>query len=251
MKTALIIGASSGIGLAAARRFAREGWRLFLLARREHLLEQIVSELPGGGGVHSSLAGDYSRPATAEALAAAFRTKGIFHLDALVNCAGLISAAPIDAPDLDQWRRPLDTLLNGAILMTRLAIPYMREGGRIVHVTSIHAFRAENSFAAYGTAKAAIGQYARSAALELADRGILVNVVAPGFIDTPMSSFGGTSELESEWFQRDYVHGRHLPLRRPGRPEEVAGVLHFLCGPDATYITGQTIVVYCGLTISF
>ena len=250
MKTVIITGASSGIGLAAVRRFAAEGWRVVLLARRRKLLEEIVRTLSGPEN-HLIADGDYSRPETAEKLAAVLQANGIASVDALVNCAAVIGIEPIVDTPLETWRVPLDTILNGAIRMTRAVVPFMPGGGRIVHVTSIHAYRAEQNSSAYATAKAAVGQYCRSAALELADRGILVNAVAPGFVDTPMSSASGSSELETDWFKSDYVEGRHLPLRRAGKPEEIAGVLFFLCGPDATYITGQTLIVDGGLTITF
>jgi 3-oxoacyl-[acyl-carrier protein] reductase len=88
--------------------------------------------------------------------------------------------------------------------------------------------------------------------VELAPRGILVNAIAPGFIDTEMSiRADGVNELETEWFRTNYVEGQHLPLRRAGRPEEIAGVAAFLAGPDSTYITGQVITVDGGLTITF
>ena len=250
MKTVLVTGASSGIGLAAVRRFAAENWRVILLARRRNVLEKVVQTLPNRGK-NLIADGDYSRQETMDKLNELLADQGIEEVDALVNCAGVIGAEPIVGTPVGSWRIPLDTLLNGAILTTRTIIPYMKSGGRIVHVTSIHAERAEKLASSYATAKAAIAQYSRGAAVELADRNILVNTVAPGFIDTPMSSASGTSELESDWFRRDYVEGRHLPLRRAGKPEEVAGVLFFLCGPDATYITGQTITVDGGLTVTF
>ncbi len=249
MKTCVIAGASSGIGLATARRFAAENWRVVLIARRKNLLDEIISELPGTG--HLAVGGDYSLIETANLLKETLKNAGISQIDALVNSAAIIGSEPLDAPDLEQWRIPLDTILNGAINMTRVAAELMPEGGRIVHVTSIHAFRAEKNSGAYGAAKAAVTQYCRSAALEFADRNILVNAVAPGFVDTPMSSANGYSELETEWFKENYVTGNHLPLRRAGQPGEIAGVIYFLCGSDASYITGQTIVADGGLTITF
>jgi len=157
---------------------------------------------------------------------------------------------PLSTP-IAEWRLPLDIMLNGAILTTRAVAPLLVRGGRIVHVTSIHGMRAERGSSAYGMAKAAIDQYCRSLALELADKGILVNAIAPGFVATPMSSASGVDELKSEWFIRDYVEGRHLPLRRAGLPEEIASVAWFLAGPDASYITGQVIAVDGGLSITF
>jgi 3-oxoacyl-[acyl-carrier protein] reductase len=127
----------------------------------------------------------------------------------------------------------------------------MQNGGRIIHVTSIHGDRVETGGSAYAMAKAAINHYCRGLALELAPRNILVNAIAPGFIDTPMSITNGVNELESKWFHDNYVEGHHMPLRRAGQPEEIAGVAFFLAGPDATYITGQVITVDGGLTITF
>jgi NAD(P)-dependent dehydrogenase (short-subunit alcohol dehydrogenase family) len=245
----IVIGASSGIGRAAALRFAEGGWRVGLLARRETELLKLLGELPGNGHFH--LQGDYSHADTMDSLAAIVAEHWDGHVDALVNCAGVsIGGDPI-ASDLDEWRKPLDIMLDGAILTTRAVVPLMHGGGRIIHMTSIHGRRAERGSSAYGVAKAAIDHYCRSLALELADSGILVNAIAPGFVDTPMSSASGADELKSEWFIRDYVEGRHLPLRRAARPEEIASVAWFLAGPDSTYITGQVITVDGGLTVTF
>jgi 3-oxoacyl-[acyl-carrier protein] reductase len=123
--------------------------------------------------------------------------------------------------------------------------------GRIIHITSIHGERAEQGSSAYAMAKAAINQYCRSLALELAARKILVNALAPGFVVTPMSVVNGVDELETAWFRDNYIEGHHLPLRRAVKPEEIAGVAYFLAGPDASYITGQIITVDGGLTITF
>ena len=152
---------------------------------------------------------------------------------------------------LDAWRKPFDLMINGAVLVTRAAVPLMVDGGRIVHVTSIHGERVEMNSSAYAMAKAAINQYSRVLALELAPRGILVNSIAPGFVNTPMSIVNGVNELETDWFRQNYVNGHHLPLKRAGEPGEIAGVALFLAGPDASYITGQVITVDGGLTITF
>jgi len=244
----MVTGASSGIGRATAQRFAAEGWDVCVLARREAELERLLAELPAGD--HLRLTGDYACADTAARFEAILRERW-GRLDALVNCAGVFMAGdPIAAP-LADWRKPLDIMLDGAVLMTRVAVPLMADGGRIVHVTSIHGDRVERGGSAYAMAKAAINQYCRSLALDLADRGILVNAIAPGFVATPMSVVNGVDELESDWFKANYVSGHHLPLRRAGQPEEIAGVAWFLAGPDATYITGQVITVDGGLTITF
>ncbi len=247
-KRVIVSGASSGIGRATAERFAREGWHVCVTARREAELRRVVAEFPPGE--HLVCPGDYSDPATAAAIGQpiAQRWGG---LDALVNCAGVSFAGhTIDAP-LADFRRSLDIMLDGAIYLTRMAVPLMTGGGRVIHVTSIHGERAEALSGGYAMAKAAINQYCRNLALELAPRNILVNAIAPGFVRTAMSVVNGVSELETEWFRQNYVEGQHLPLRRAAEPEEIAGVALFLAGPDATYITGQVITVDGGLTITF
>lgn len=244
----IVTGASSGIGKATAERFAREGWDVCLVARRENLLREIVVGLPDGA--HLVCPGAYEAPETADRLEALIQTSW-GNVDVLINNAGVSMSADILNAPLAEWRRPFDIMVDGAIAMSRLAARYMAGAGRIVHVTSIHGERVEVGSGAYAMAKAAINQYCRALALELAPRGILVNAIAPGFVDTPMSSSHGVNELESEWFKQNYVDGHHLPLRRAGQPEEIAGVAYFLAGPDASYITGQVITVDGGLTITF
>jgi len=247
-KKALVSGASSGIGAATAARFAAEGWDVCLLARRRGKLEEVLRAMKPGG--HLLCAGDYSDPETAAA-AGRMIAESWGRLDALVNCAGIFAGGDAVTMPFSEWRVPFDMMVNGAVHLTRMAVPLMKGGGRIIHVTSIHGERGEVGASAYAMAKAALNQYCRCLATELGDKGILVNAIAPGFIDTPMSVVDGKNELESEWFKRDYVSGRHLPLRRAGKPEEVAGVAFFLAGPDATYLTGQVITVDGGLTTTF
>ena len=247
-KKVVITGAASGIGRATAIRFARDGWDVCALDRRGEPLRELLAGFPPGE--HLLSIGDYSDPKVADALTEILSAKW-GHVDALVSCAGAFQPAhAIDSP-LDEWHKGFDTMLDGAVRMTRVAVPLMRTGGRVIHITSIHGGRAEANASAYAMAKAAINSFCRGLAVELAPQGILANAIAPGFVDTPMSVVNGVNELESEWFKSNYVAGHHLPLRRAAKPEEIAGVAAFLAGPDATYITGQVITVDGGLTITF
>jgi NAD(P)-dependent dehydrogenase (short-subunit alcohol dehydrogenase family) len=201
-------------------------------------------------GDHWAFAADYSALPSIGALLAELGRRWD-SLDALVNCAGVFGGAPAIDSALAEWRIPFDTMINGAIFLTRGCAPLMKAGGRIIHVTSIHGERAQVRASAYSMAKAALNQYCRALALELAPAGILVNAIAPGFIDTPMSVVDGVSELDTPWFRANYIEGHHLPLKRAGKPDEIAGVAYFLAGPDASYLTGQVITVDGGLTITF
>ncbi len=248
-RTVIVTGASSGIGRATALRFAADGFHVCLNARRAQRLEDLARDFPAGE--HLICPGDYSQPEVVAAMEHRIR-QSWGAVEVLVNCAGVAAGAAAIDSSLEEWRKPFDMMFNGGVLMTRMVAPLMPVGGRIIHVTSIHGERAEAVSSAYAMAKAALNQYCRGLAVEMAPRGILVNAIAPGFVDTEMSiGPDGVNELHTDWFRQNYVEGHHLPLRRAGRPEEIAGVAAFLAGPDATYITGQVITVDGGLTITF
>lgn len=247
-KKVVVTGASSGIGRATAVRFAQEGWDVCVVARRENQLKELVAGFPAGE--HLIIPGDYSDPLTAAAVDQSVKASW-GRLDALANIAGVYYAAHSIDSTMEEWRKSLDTMINGAVYMTRMAVPWMKNGGRVIHCTSIHGERAEIGSSSYAMAKAAINQYCRALALELAPLNVLVNAVAPGFVRTEMSVVNGVNELDGEWFRKNYVEGHHLPLKRAGLPEELAGVVFFLAGPDASYLTGQVITVDGGLTVTF
>lgn len=247
-KTVLITGAASGIGRATALRFAAEGYDVCLIDLQEAKTKEVLKDLPPGN--HLSLTGSFADQDTIKTAKTIIQEQWN-NIDVLVNCAGLFKKTdPLNMP-LEEWRRIFDVMVNGCILISRLALAFMPEGGRLIHISSIHGERVEPGGSSYAMAKAAINQFCRSMALELAPRNILVNAIAPGFVNTAMSVVDGQNELEGDWFRQHYIEGQQLPLRRAALPEEIAGVAFFLAGKDASYITGQIITVDGGLTITF
>jgi NAD(P)-dependent dehydrogenase (short-subunit alcohol dehydrogenase family) len=248
-KKVIVLGGSSGIGKAIAERFAKEGWLVMVSSNDLNAVQKVGDNLEGEG--HVAAQADISSDEQIENLKVVVQEKfATFHV--LINSVGISKSVPVLNSDFSAWDSSLQVMLYGAVKTCRALVPLMEDGGRIIHVTSIHHERVANGSSAYGMAKAGITQLTRSLAMELAPRNILANTIAPGFVDTPMSvKADGKNELESEWFKDNYIKYDHLPLKRAGMPEEIAGVAWFLAGPDASYITGTVVTVDGGLTITF
>lgn len=248
-KKLIVLGGSSGIGKAVAERFSKEGWLVMAAANDLIATQAVVNSLDGPGHIAAEI------DVTSESQIAALKKKvegefGSFHT--LINSIGISKEASITGSDFNEWDSSLQVMLYGAVKTCGALIPLIEDGGRIIHITSIHYERVAKGSSAYGMAKAAVTQLTRSLALELAPRNILANTIAPGFVNTPMSvKANGANELESEWFKDNYIKYDHLPLKRPAEPNEIAGVAWFLAGPDASYITGSVVTVDGGLTITF
>lgn len=244
----IITGAASGIGKAAAIRFAKEGCNIMAIDLQEKKLGELQSALPPGH--HIMLSGSVADDVVMKQAEALINDKWK-RVDVLVHCAGVFVKSSVLEDGFVSWKQNFNLLTEGALLMSQLATKYMSGGGRIIHISSIHGERAELAAGSYSMAKAAINQLCRTLAVDLAASNILVNAIAPGFVDTAMSVVDGKNELEGEWFRSNYIEGHHLPLKRAGSPDEIASVAWFLAGPDASYITGQVITVDGGLTITF
>lgn len=247
-KVAIVTGASSGIGEATARRLAAQGAAVIAVARRTERLKSLRAEFPN---IHPAPCDVTNHEALAEIVAAAIARHG--QVDALVNNAGFSYYERLTDSSLDHWRETMAVNVESMFVLAKLVAPHMieRRYGRIVNVSSIQAQASESVVGAYAASKGAINAWSRSLAVDLAEYGILVNVVAPGCIRTEMSVINGVDETTTPMFQEWYVKQRKIPLGRPGASDEVAGAIEFLCGDSCTYITGQTLVVDGGLTITF
>jgi NAD(P)-dependent dehydrogenase (short-subunit alcohol dehydrogenase family) len=235
-KVVLVTGAARGIGLAVAKRFLADGWRVALLDILGNVLEKSVAGLAESDAT-LALTCDVSDPdALATALAKIERRFG--RLDALVNNAGVAVFTPLMETSDAEWDRVLAVNLTGPFLCTKAAVPLMRQhgGGAIVNITSISGLRASTLRSAYGTSKAGLAHLTKQLAVELAELGIRVNGVAPGPVDTAMAKAVHSAEIRADYHDA-------IPLNRYGREEELAEAVYFLCSDRASYITGQILAV--------
>ena len=171
----------------------------------------------------------------------------------LVNVAGVVIQESVADLTVAAYRRQLGVMLDGPVWLARAAGLHMASngGGRIVNITSIHAQNSERLALAYDAAKGGLEAATRTLAIELGERGVLVNSVAPGFVRTRMSIVNGQSELDTDWFQDGYVKSGRLPLGREADPGEIAPVVAFLLSAENTYVSGARIVVDGALTVGF
>jgi 3-oxoacyl-[acyl-carrier protein] reductase len=235
---ALVTGASRGIGAATARALAEAGWAVGVNYRSQReAAEAVVAAIESSGGRALAVAGDVADPRTPDQLFAAVEAHFGRPVLGLVNNAGISRDDLTPSLSNEDWEAVIDTDLNAAFRFTRRALKGMMRArqGRIVNVSSVVGLRANAGQANYAAAKAGLLALTRTSAIEVARRGITINAVAPGWIDTDMTA-GVDSELLAQ-----------VPARRAGTPEEVAACVRFLLSEDAAYVTGAVLSVDGGL----
>ncbi|MEM0017128.1 MAG: SDR family NAD(P)-dependent oxidoreductase [Candidatus Korarchaeum sp.] len=235
-KVALITGGTSGIGLATAELFAREGASVSVVGRDERKGKVALGRLGERASLHL---GDISREEDARRVVEEVVDRW-GRIDLLVNAAGIFGGGLLQDLTVEEWDRVINVNLRGTFLMTKFSLPHMGEA--IVNVSSIAGISPYPKGTAYCSAKAAVIAFSKALALELAEKGIRVNVVVPGLVDTPMlRGIAGSEEVF-----RGY--SSLVPMRRVARSEEVAQAILYLASPLSSYVTGATLVIDGGIT---
>ena len=237
-KKALVTGGSGGIGSAICRQLANDGFHVVVHANRSlEAARSLAGEITAAGGSAQALAFDVTDAAATSAALEALLEDG--PVQVLVNNAGIHDDAIFPGMQLRQWQQVIDVSLNGFFHVTQpLMMPMIRtRWGRIINITSVAAVAGNRGQVNYSAAKGALHSATKSLALEVASRGINVNAVAPGIITTPMSqdSFDASAIAQL------------VPMKRAGRPEEVADLVSFLASERAAYISGQIISINGGM----
>lgn len=230
-RSALVTGGASGIGQAIAQAFTEGGARVVVLDRDAGQARAAARRIGAVEGVGADVS---SEPQVLAAIAKAREILG--HIDILVNSAGLLTESPLTQMSLRQWKETIDVDLTGVFLMCRHVVPAMVEQrrGRVINIASQLAIKGGTSLAHYSAAKAGVIGLTKSLALEVAPYGVLVNAIAPGPIDTPL-----TAGISEEWKR---AKKEELPIGRFGRPEEVAPTAVLLASsPGGDLYTGQTL----------
>jgi 3-oxoacyl-[acyl-carrier protein] reductase len=235
--TVLVTGASRGIGAAIAKALAADGWAVAVNYRSdEDGAKKTVEAIEDAGGRAVAIQGDVANGACDDLFERAEAELG--PVLALVNNAGITADGLAVQLDDEDWGKVIDTNLTAAFRLTRRAVRSMIRAryGRVINIASVVGPRANAGQANYAAAKAGLIGLTKTVATEVARRGVTVNAVAPGFIETDM-----TAELAER-------AAEHIPARRPGKPEDVAAAVRYLASDDAGYVTGTTLYVDGGMS---
>ncbi len=241
-KVGVITGGNSGIGFAAARAFVDAGARVSILGRNAESLTAAVAEL--GSNAHG-VQGDVTQLADLDRLVSETQEKwgGV---DAVFVNAGVASLTPIDATAPEDFDRLIDVNVKGAFFTIQKLLPILNDGASIVLNASVAGQIGMPAFSVYSATKAAVRSLARSLSAELVERGIRVNVISPGPIETPLFDRFGMPQAQLDEMAQQIL--AKVPLKRMGRPEEVANAVLFLASPESAYVVGAELEVDGGMS---
>ena len=240
-KVAVVTGGNSGIGLASAKRLQEEGARVAIAGRSQKTLDEAAKTL---GKDVLAIQADVSKLEDIDKIYSAVEKK-FGRIDVLFVNAGVAKFAPFAQTSEALYDENFSTNIKGAYFTIQKAIPHLNDGASIVLNTSVAGIKGTAGTSAYSATKAALRSLARTAAAELAGRGIRVNAVAPGPIVTPIFGRTGLPQEAIDDFIKNV--GGSVPMKRLGQPEEVAGAVAFLASSDSSYITGEELHVDGGM----
>ena len=234
-------GASSGIGLATARRLASDGFAVLAVGRDAGTLDRVCQDIASAGGTAAPFAADVTADDGPRAIVAR-ATETLGGIDAIVNAAGVIASASVAETTDAAWDAMMAVNVRAPFRLIReAAAALVARKGAVVNVSSVAGLRAFPGVASYAVSKAAVDQLTRVAALDFAPHGVRVNAVNPGVVVTNLHRRGGMDEQKyADFLERSKT--TH-PLGRPGRPEEIADLIGYLLSPAAGWITGETIAI--------
>jgi NAD(P)-dependent dehydrogenase (short-subunit alcohol dehydrogenase family) len=253
-RVALVTGAARGIGFAAARLLAQEGAKVLLSDIDAEVLDQASATLAGDGLAVTATACDVASQASIDVMVAkAARDWG--RIDIVVNNAAISDDTPIEELNHERWRHVLAVNLDSVLNVSKAALPHLKKSpsGSIINIASVQGIRGQPHAMAYATAKGGVINLTRCMAVDFGPFGIRANAVAPGYIDTRMAEqkHDTPHEHKTDWFQDIYFKYGRMPLRRAGKPEDVAGPILFLASDDSLYVTGTVLVVDGGFTATY
>jgi len=241
-KTAIITGGSSGIGLATAKRFVDEGAYVFIIGRRAAELDKAKAAI---GRNVSVVQGDVADVDDLDKVFAQVKAeKGA--VDIVVASAGFVEHAPVETASPEHFDKTFDINVRGLFFTVQKALPLMTRGGSIVLVSSGLHLKGFPAHSAYSASKAAVRSFARTFAAELKDRGIRVNSLSPGAVDTPIIDSQFKTKEEADGARTMY--GQMTPLGRIGKPEEMAAAALFLASDESSFSTGTDLIADGGIT---
>ena len=248
MKKAVIVtGASSGIGAATALEFSNHNYFVFLAGRNEERLAAVAEKCKSGASI---LKMDFQKPETIEKYAKHLNERPDVDVEVLVNNAGIFESHEFLNGGIDPWRSQFEVNLFASVLWTQKVLPLFikKNRGSIVNVSSTLGIKPIPNTSAYSASKAAMISWTHSLALELGPKGIRVNCVAPGLVDTPIQAFHHLPP--EEYKKQKQARGPLQPLGRVGEPEEIAKSIYFLGSEQSSWTTGAVLNVDGGINIT-
>ena len=250
-KKVIVTGGSRGIGAGIVKRLVNEGAEIIIADIEEEQAKKLIEDLNTKkiNFVKTNLSEEDEIIKLFE-----FAKNHWGTVDILVNNAGIEDGFTLSNKSYEKYRNTMKVNLDAPFLCSKYALPLLEKSksGRIIMISSIQGIRGYKGNVSYNTAKGGLINMTRVLAVELAEKNILVNSVAPGFINTNMSIMkDGNLEWDTEWFKDVYLKYEKLPMGRYGHPDDIAGAVYFFCSDDSKYVTGQTLLVDGGVSVTF